>query len=99
TPVTYRLSLHDALPISVVDGRPLCVLGIRHGSDCARATAILAGWPARPRPAMNRRPAAVDDQRLRLSRAKICRLLPSPRSSMSRSEEHTSELQSRENHV
>src|SRR5690606_41853100 len=80
---TYTLSLHDALPICLHDGG----VGGRAGVARAGQRELLG----------RRRPAEVE-HRLRLQR-----LVGGPREDLdlriARSEEHTSELQSRENLV
>src|SRR5690606_42148503 len=83
----YSLSLHDALPIS-------CFRCHRRNGRCSGATQRRrspsfrcsdARWPEVRRSAMTRSPWASKEIR--------------PRSNKARSEEHTSELQSRENLV
>src|SRR5690606_41249601 len=97
-PRSCLLSLHDALPISPCPERRTVARQRRHGwgIDAQRKIVVTAETTAVPRSerqyrcrALSGRTGGVDAAR----RIGSC----SPRSSPGRSEEHTSELQSREN--
>src|SRR5207253_10326120 len=75
----YTLSLHDALPIC-------------RGSDARRQHAPAATLPAGERQSFGRRAAAI---RARAVRRRSSSYRPAAAVELSRSEEHTSELQSR----
>src|SRR5690606_41355487 len=84
TPLMYTLSLHDALPISSTSERP------RRNTAWSSQTSTLICWPAAGW--FTRRLRSPAPPRL------AARLVPR-RPCHCRSEEHTSELQSRENLV
>src|SRR5690606_40188495 len=95
----YRLSLHDALPI-LLSSEQNYSLRIDTLSACrplsASTTLKRTSWPwrrtRRPRPRMARKCTKISSP---LSRT----IKPKPFFTLNRSEEHTSELQSRENLV
>src|SRR5690606_39343410 len=86
TPDTHPLSLHDALPIYPAP----------EGTPDAPAPAAGAG-PARKKSAPARTPAAAATRTPAAPRKRVA--APTAASKPARSEEHTSELQSRENLV
>src|SRR5690606_40351836 len=88
TPEAYTLSLHDALPIFV----PSFVLRCRAPGDRARST-------GEPDCEANLRSSTVAAATFSARRSQSCPALSDTYRSFSRSEEHTSELQSRENLV
>src|SRR5207247_4314354 len=92
TPAPYTLSLHDALPISEISAMILRALK-------ARAEAVLLG-PVRR--AVITVPAYFSDAQRQATRdageiagLEVVRILNEPTAAALRSEEHTSELQSR----
>src|SRR5690606_41756087 len=93
TTVIYTLSLHDALPIS---GRVRGISARAHRQPCGTADATRRLWHAAGTGLDLARRSASDRQRLlALSGGGAGHRLPA----LARSEEHTSELQSRENLV
>src|SRR5690606_41061104 len=88
-PALYTLSLHDALPISYRN-RGLCGDGDARIADLEQAAAVAATGPSR----LTRAQILLDlGAALRRHRRRVDARRPL------RSEEHTSELQSRENLV
>src|SRR5690606_41447707 len=90
TPRHYTLSLHDALPISA---RSVCSSAARPATTCCSPSATR---PLRIRTRSPAPPPPSSPTASRTSTTSTAR--PSP-STPPRSEEHTSELQSRENLV
>src|SRR5690606_41008956 len=83
---TSPLSLHDALPIS--ESPSASILSTRDASSAIRSA------PRGSRQGSGRRPATADHQN-----GTVANATPTTTAVTTRSEEHTSELQSRENLV
>src|SRR5690606_42158952 len=95
-PCFFTLSLHDALPISV----PCCPSRQLDASSTLRPSRTSTRDPEIPTPCSTPLPAAARTSRAVASCRAWPRVAPSPPwGSGLRSEEHTSELQSRENLV
>src|SRR5690606_41942431 len=84
SPALSPLPLHDALPIS------------RSSAACRRCSTRRPSWPTSSASSAPTRPRVSGRSH---RRAPVRGRSPTPRSSCPRSEEHTSELQSRENLV
>src|SRR5207249_11390793 len=88
SPQIYTLSLHDALPISTISVTPYAPTGIWPRATSSRNSAASENVPPEP-------PYSSSIVRLHQPRSASLRAISSDWWSRSRSEEHTSELQSR----